>query len=127
MKKRTVWPDIHLDRSAQAPTLRHQIERQIAAAIRDGKLPREFCLPASRVMAKVLNVSRGTVLDAYETLLTSGVLVATAGSGVRVAYPSVSIPSCSNLASTARAAHYPTRVFYFDDCDGTALYLNVVR
>jgi DNA-binding GntR family transcriptional regulator len=130
MKKSTVWPDIYLDRSTQAPTLRQQIERQLASAIRSGKLPYDCRLPSSRLMAKLLNVSRGTVVDAYETLLTTGVLVATAGSGISVAHSthsSPSVPNFSNLKRTAIAAHYPTRVCHFDDWDGTSLYLNVVR
>ena len=122
-----MWPEIELDRSPQAPTFRQQIERQLASAIRHGKLPPDCRLPSSRTLARSLDVSRGTVVDAYETLLTSGALVATAGSGTRVASASPSVPNFSNLARTARAAHYPTHVIHVDDCDGTALYLNVAR
>jgi DNA-binding GntR family transcriptional regulator len=127
MKKSPVWPEITLDRSTHAPTLRQQIERQLAFAIRNGNLPHDCRLPSSRLMAKLLNVSRGTVLDAYETLLTTGLLVSTAGSGISVAHASPSVPNFSNLKRTAIAAHYPTRVCHFDDWDGTSLYLNVVR
>jgi DNA-binding transcriptional regulator YhcF (GntR family) len=127
MKKSTAWPEIHLDRSTQAPTLRQQIEMQLASAIRSGELPYDCRLPSSRLMATLLNVSRGTVVDAYETLLTTGVLVATPGSGIHVAHASPSVPNFSNLKRTAVAAHYPTRVCHFDDWDGTALYLNLIR
>ena len=78
-------------------------------------------------MAKLLDVSRGTIVGVYDTLLTAGMLVATLGSGTRVAYASPSVPNFNNLKKTAVAAHYPTRVCHFDDCDGTSLYLNVVR
>jgi DNA-binding GntR family transcriptional regulator len=127
MKKSTVWPEIYLDRSTQAPTLRQQIERQLASAIRNGALPHDCRLPSSRLLAKSLNVSRGTVVDAYETLLTTGSLLASAGSGMRVASASPNVPNFSNLKKTAIAAHYPSRVLQFDDRDGNALYLNVVR
>jgi DNA-binding GntR family transcriptional regulator len=74
-----------------------------------------------------LPFSRGTVVDAYGTLLSTGLLVATAGSGVRVAATAPRVPNLGNLKKTAIAAHYPTRVCHFEDCDGTALYLNVLR
>jgi DNA-binding GntR family transcriptional regulator len=127
-KKPAHWPEISLDRSRKATrTLRQQIERQLAAAVRTGSLPADCRLPSSRVMAKLLDVSRGTVVDAYEALVAAGVLVASAGSGVNVAPAAPSIPNFSNLRRTAIAAHYPTRVCHLDDWDGTALYLNAVR
>jgi DNA-binding GntR family transcriptional regulator len=78
-------------------------------------------------MARLLNVSRGTVVDAYETLHSAGLLVATAGRGVRVAGAASSVPNFDNLKQTAIAAHYPTRVCLFEDWDGTSLYFNVMR
>ncbi len=78
-------------------------------------------------MATLLNVSRGTVVDAYEALVTAGVLVATAGSGVRVARAAPSVPNFGNLQKTVIAAHYPTRVCHIEDWDGTSLYLNLPR
>jgi DNA-binding GntR family transcriptional regulator len=120
MKRSTVWPEIDLDRSTQGMTLRQQIEKQLASAIRDGKLPYGSRMPSSRLMARWLNVSRGTVLQAYEALLEAGVLSAAVGSGVHV-------PNFSNLKRTIAAAHYPTRTLHFEDRDGTTLYLNVVR
>ena len=127
MKKNTVWPEITLDRSTRAPTLRQQIERQLASAIRNGALPHDSRLPSSRLMAESLDVSRGTVVDVYESLLSTGVLVATAGSGITVAPSAPSFPNFGNLKKTAIAAHCPTRVCHFEDWDGTALYLNAVR
>jgi DNA-binding GntR family transcriptional regulator len=124
-KSTTVWPEIHLNRSTKTPTLRQQIERQLALAIRDGALPHACRLPSSRSMAKLLDVSRGTVVDVYETLLATGMLVATPGSGIHIAYASSSIPDFSNLKRTVAAAHYPTRICHFSDWDGTSLYLNL--
>ena len=125
MRKNTVWPEIHLDHSPNAETLRIQIERQIASAIRDSKLTGGARLPSSRLMAKWLTVSRGTVVDAYEALIETGMIVTSAGSGVHVAPASPTVPNFSNLKKAAAAAHYPARVFLLNDQDGTQLYLNV--
>lgn len=127
MRKNTVWPEIYLDHSYEAGTLRHQIERQIARAIRDGRLACGARLPSSRLMARLLTVSRGTVVEAYEALMEAGMIVASTGSGVRIAPTSPGIPNFSNLKRTAAAAHYPARVCLFQDQDGTPLYLNVLH
>ena len=76
-------------------------------------------------MAKLLGVSRGTVVEAYEMLSEAGVLIATSGSGIHVAVRSPGVPNFSNLKKTLAAAHYPVRTCNFEDCDGTALYLNL--
>lgn len=127
MGKRTVWPEITVDRSSEALTLRQQIERQLASAIREGRLPHGSCLPSSRLMARALQVSRGTVVDAYEALLEAELLAATAGSGVYVVHPSATIPNFRNLKRTVAAAHYPARTCHFTDEDGTPLYLTISR
>jgi DNA-binding GntR family transcriptional regulator len=77
-------------------------------------------------MAKLLKVSRGTVADAYEALLESGLLMAKMGSGIRVAASSARVPNFSNLRRTAIAAHFPARICRFEDPEGTPLYLNIV-
>jgi DNA-binding GntR family transcriptional regulator len=125
MRKNAVWPEIRLDHASEAPTLRHQIERQLRQAIRNGALACGARLPSSRLMAKLLVVSRGTVVEAYEALQEAGLIVAAAGSGVRVARPSPGVPNFNNLKKTAAAAHYPARVCLFEDQDGTPLYLNL--
>ena len=127
MQKEITFPDICLDRSATAQSLRKQIEKQLASAIRSGTLPCNCRLPSSRLMAKMLHVSRGTVVEAYEALLETGVLTAQAGCGVTVTSSLPSVPNFSNLRKAAAAAHFPTRVCQFEDWDGTPLYLNVIR
>jgi len=127
MRKAVTFPEICLDRSAAAQSLRKQIEKQLASAIRSGTLPCNCRLPSSRLMAKLLHVSRGTVVDAYEALLETGVLTAQAGRGITVTSSSTSVPNFSNLRRTAIAAHFPARVCRFEDWDGTPLYLNVIR
>ena len=127
MRTSAVWTDINLDREAGASTLRHQIEQQLSRAIRDGSLACGARLPSSRLMAGLLAVSRGTVVEAYEGLLEQGLILAVPGSGMRVVHRSPRVPNLGNLKRAAAAAHYPARVCVFDDRDGTPLYLNVLR
>lgn len=125
MKGRFHMPSIELDRSHPWP-LRQQIFRQIAGAIRAGEVPCGARLPASRLLAKVLGVSRNTVVEAYERLLEADLLATKAGSGVVVKRVAAgALPNIASLRRTARAAHYPGRTIEFEDPDGLAAYLNV--
>ena len=56
-------------------TLRAALERTLRDAIRAGALREGVGLPASRVLARALGVSRGVVSDAYGQLETQGLLV----------------------------------------------------
>ncbi|HJP72755.1 MAG TPA: PLP-dependent aminotransferase family protein [Pseudonocardiaceae bacterium] len=64
---------IELDRSSAA-SLRHQLESNIRAGIRAGRLGPGTCLPSTRALAIQLGVSRGVVVDAYDQLATEGLL-----------------------------------------------------
>jgi GntR family transcriptional regulator/MocR family aminotransferase len=74
---------IALDRSS-ARGLREQLEEELRAAIRRGRLPIGTALPASRVLARDLGVARGVVVEAYGQLAAEGYLEARQGSGTRV-------------------------------------------
>ncbi len=124
--KKTVWPEIRLTRTPVAPTLRQQIEQQIRRAIYDGTLSPGARLPSSRLLAALLAVSRGTVVDAYEALLEAGLVLTELGTGVYVAYVAPRVPNFVNLKRAAVAAHYPARITFFEDPDGSSLYLNVL-
>jgi GntR family transcriptional regulator / MocR family aminotransferase len=76
--------DIHLSLNRAAP-LRAQLERELRAAIRSGRLRAGAKLPPSRVLADELQVSRGVVVEAYSQLVAEGYLVARAGDGTRIA------------------------------------------
>jgi DNA-binding GntR family transcriptional regulator len=119
-------PDIYLDRSHRMP-LQHQLHSQIAAAIRSGGLPAGSRLPSSRVLARLLRISRNTVVAAYDDLIADGLLHAKPGSGLRVTAGHPPRPGLTNLRRSIRSAHYPTRTVPFQDSDGTPLYLNVRR
>ena len=58
-----------------AGPLQRQVEDQLRAAIRDGRLAAGERLPSSRVLAADLDVSRGVVSDAYAQLEAQGYLV----------------------------------------------------
>ena len=76
--------DVHLALDRSAP-LRAQIERELRAAIRAGRLRAGSRVPPSRVLAGELEVSRGVVVEAYSQLVAEGYLVARAGDGTRIA------------------------------------------
>ena len=76
--------DIHLALDRAAP-LRAQLEQELRAAIRAGRLRSGAKLPPSRVLADELDVSRGVVVEAYSQLVAEGYLVARSGDGTRIA------------------------------------------
>jgi GntR family transcriptional regulator/MocR family aminotransferase len=66
-------------------TLRGALERALRDAILEGALRAKVRLPASRVLASDLGISRGVVSDAYEQLQAQGFLVTRARSAPVVA------------------------------------------
>ena len=75
---------IALDRADGTP-LGHQLQDQLRAAVRGGRLRAGERLPSSRRLSEELRVSRGMVVACYEQLIAEGYLVGSAGSGTRVA------------------------------------------
>jgi GntR family transcriptional regulator/MocR family aminotransferase len=90
--------DIHLALDRAAP-LRAQLERELRAAIRGGRLRAGTKLPASRVLADELQVSRGVVVEAYSQLIAEGYLVARPGEGTRIADGLAQQPPASRAPS----------------------------
>jgi len=82
----TSGPDllVELDRSGAVP-LRAQLEQQLRAAVRSGRLVAGERLPSSRTLAGQLGLSRGVVQECFEQLVAEGYLIARAGSATRVA------------------------------------------
>ncbi|GAA1628342.1 PLP-dependent aminotransferase family protein [Actinoplanes couchii] len=60
------------------------VYRALRAAIVDGRVPPGFRLPATRVLAGDLGISRGSVAGAYERLIAEGFLTARVGAGTFV-------------------------------------------
>ena len=69
----------------RAAPLRGQLEHELRAAIRAGRLRAGAKLPPSRVLAGELRVSRGVVVEAYSQLVAEGYLVGRRGHGTRIA------------------------------------------
>jgi GntR family transcriptional regulator / MocR family aminotransferase len=95
-------PSISFDRASARPKYL-QFCAALRRAIYDGNLPAGSRLPSTRAAAKLLGVSRNTVVTAYEILAAEDLIASVIGSGTRV-----------RLARTAR----------FKDPDGNVLYVN---
>ena len=65
--------------------LRVQLEEQLRAGVRSGRLHAGTALPSTRALAAELGVARGVVVEAYGQLVAEGFLVARRGSATRVA------------------------------------------
>jgi len=75
---------IPLDRDSEEPIYR-QLIRHIRVQVESGSLPAGTRLPASRDLARQLNISRISVVNAYAELRAEGFLSAHAGRGTFVA------------------------------------------
>ena len=83
---RRALPAITLAPGAGSPVGR-QIFRQLRDLIRDGRLRGGLRLPSTRQLAAELNVSRNTVVFAFEELQAEGYIVSVVGAGSYVAPP----------------------------------------
>lgn len=90
-----------LDRSSGH--LGRQLARLLREAIRKGNLAPNALLPSSRQLAESLQISRGTVVEAYEQLIAEGFLNAKPKAGTRVASVPASLPVVASN-STAESA-----------------------
>jgi DNA-binding GntR family transcriptional regulator len=59
-----------------------QLREQLAARILDGRIPPDHKLWSQTDLAKVLHVSRGTTIRAYEGLQEEGLVIFVAGRGL---------------------------------------------
>jgi GntR family transcriptional regulator/MocR family aminotransferase len=67
--------------------LRERLEHGLRQAIQQGRLRTGTTLPATRVLAGELGVSRSVVVEAYGNMAADGYLEAAQGSGTRVRHP----------------------------------------
>lgn len=74
---------LHLDRASLLP-LSRQLVRELRRAIEEGWLPPGTRLPPTRTLARAFGLSRHTVLNAYDELLSEGLLRGQVGSGTFV-------------------------------------------
>ena len=116
-------PSVTLDKMSEVP-LSRQIYGQIARSIRGGNIPGGARLPSSRMMARLLGVSRNTVLAAFDDLAADDLLRGEKGAGMRVrnGAPPAEV-TWFGLKQVIRAAGYPARVVELTDPDGNPIYL----
>jgi GntR family transcriptional regulator/MocR family aminotransferase len=96
-------PAIGLDRDASTP-LHRQISTQIAVAIRRGA-DASARLPSSRVLARLLGVSRNTVLTAYDELVADGLISGRRGAAMMVTRQSTGVPDVCGFSATCSTRH----------------------
>src|SRR6201996_4859011 len=99
---------LQLDRAA-APGrgLTTWLAGAIRAGIRDGRLRPGTALPATRVLAGDLGVSRGVVVEAYQRLREEGLVSAQSGAGTTILAASVPVIPGSPGANGAVGAVIP--------------------
>ena len=83
MKRTTFEFPISLSRGGDP--LRTQLIRALRSAVQHGRLSAGGVLPATRVLAADLGLSRGIVVEAYEQLIAEGYFTARRGAATRVA------------------------------------------
>ena len=85
---------LQLDRAdAPAGGLTDWLTRHLRRAISDGRLPVGSKLPATRVLAGELRVSRGVVTEAYQRLIEDGQLAGRGRAGTRVVAAPIAMPA----------------------------------
>ena len=115
-------PAIALDRRSSTP-LHQQLGGEIARAIRRG-VPPGSRLPSSRVLARLLGISRNTVMTAYDDLVAAGLIHGRRGAGMLITASGPPGVHTLNLRQVMRQAQYPSRTLHIADPDGTPLYLS---
>jgi len=122
------FPQITIRRNSKGLT--KQLRRAVRNAIACSALTPGCRLPASRILAGMLGVSRNTVVAAYELLALEGLIIGRVGSGTRV---SPQAPVLARFPSTARAAQqlqrlresgFPAAPASFRDPDGNRVYIH---
>ncbi|WP_171026127.1 MocR-like pyridoxine biosynthesis transcription factor PdxR [Mesorhizobium comanense] len=86
--------DIAIDRDSQA-SIGRQLYFALRTAIVSGRMPAGARLPSTRAAARLWGVSRGVVVEAYDTLLSENYVVGHHGSGTFV---SADVPGRSERA-----------------------------
>jgi GntR family transcriptional regulator/MocR family aminotransferase len=95
----------------------------MADAIRRGAMT-SGRLPSSRTLARLLGVSRNTVLTAFDELAADGLIRGRRGAATVVT--SRRTTDVPDLRLLLRDAQYPARTIAISDPDGAALYLNAL-
>jgi GntR family transcriptional regulator/MocR family aminotransferase len=118
--RQLLLPAIVVDRTDSTP-LHRQIRGQIESAIRAGAAPGTR-LPSSRTLARLLGVSRNTVLTAYDELAADGIIQGRRGAAMLVAIRGA--VGALDLRRLLRDAQYPARTVSIGDPDGNVIDLS---
>jgi DNA-binding transcriptional regulator YhcF (GntR family) len=114
-------PALALDRRSTTP-LHEQVRAQLAAAVRcEGRSGAR--LPSTRLLARMLRVSRNTILSAYEELAAEGLIEGHPRSGMVIAQRSRGAMAQFDPVRVLREAQFPQRTVAFRDPDGSLLFL----
>ena len=65
-----------------------QIEKHILTGIKSGELKKDSKLPSTREVSKILNISRNSVISAYEKLESTGIIITKKGIGTFISIES---------------------------------------
>ena len=114
-------PQITLDREATTAPLHHQLRDQLASAIRTTASGTR--LPSTRLLARILGVSRNTVISAYDELAAEGLIEGRRGAAMVVAPGRTLPPTPFNMRLLLREAGYPGSAVDVVDPDGNPLSL----
>jgi DNA-binding FadR family transcriptional regulator len=101
--------------------MHRQISRQIEECLRRGAV-NGARLPSSRMLARLLGVSRNTVLVAYDVLAAGGLIEGRRGAAMLVRAPRGS--GVPDLYRLLRDAQYPTASLSIGDPDGNEICLS---
>ena len=106
----TTSPDLHLVLDRARPRgLRAQVEEEIRAAVRGGRLLAGTRLPSTRALAADLGVTRRVVVEAYDQLVAEGYVVSRPGAGTVVNAVARSGRAARPAAPAAAAVHVDFR------------------
>jgi DNA-binding transcriptional regulator YhcF (GntR family) len=120
-RRRLFLPPLVLDRASATP-LYTQISAQFAEAVSRGA-DAGARLPSTRLLARMLGVSRNTIVTAYEELVAAGVIEGRVGSAMVIAPKRRGPMGGFEPQRVLREAQYPSRTLAFEDPDGSPLYL----
>jgi GntR family transcriptional regulator / MocR family aminotransferase len=101
MPKKAASPELALGARASNQPLFQWLYREVRAAITDGRLKPGARLPATRALAAQYDLSRGTVLTAFDQLTSEGYICSRVGSG---SYVSQTLPEKFFRAHKPKAA-----------------------
>jgi GntR family transcriptional regulator/MocR family aminotransferase len=100
---------MYLELDGAGPLYR-QLTRALKGAVLDGRIAAGTRMPATRVLAQEIGLSRNTVRTAYDQLIAEGLFQGHAGSGSFVVEAPVAAPRAKAIAAIAPPSRYAKRM-----------------